>query len=163
MRPPSIRFATTLDGARIAFHVLGKGPAVVVLFPYHVNHLALNWQVPLHRGAFEYLARCFTVVNLDFRGAGVSARSVSSLSLSTLVEDMRAVLACLRIQRVALCAMGDAALIACHFASRWPDRVSSMVLIGAGESEANRIVLSLRHVNPKLEARLRGPARRLGG
>ena len=63
MVQPEIRYA---DGTSIAFHVLGKGPAVVILFPYHVNHLILNWQVPLHRGAFEYLARFFSVINLDF-------------------------------------------------------------------------------------------------
>ena len=114
---PKIRYT---DGASIAFHVLGNGPAVAILFPYHVNHLNLNWQVPLHRGAFEYLARNFTVVNLDFRGAGMSDRSVKSLSLQRFTEDVHSVLACLGIQRVALCALGDAALIACYFASQLP-------------------------------------------
>lgn len=161
MAPPKIRYATTADGVSIAFHVLGKGPPVVFLFPYHVNHLTLNWDVPLHRGAFQYLARCFTVINLDFRGAGNSERSVSSLSLDSFAEDLRAVLACLQIDRVALCAMGYAALIACNFAALWPGRVSSAVLIAAGESETNRRVLSLRHANPKLEANLRGAL--LGG
>jgi DNA-binding CsgD family transcriptional regulator/pimeloyl-ACP methyl ester carboxylesterase len=156
MALPIIRYANTSDGVRIAFHVLGKGPAMAVLFPYHVNHLTLNWQVALHRGAFEYLARFFTVINIDFRGAGISQRSVSSLSLANFVEDMRAVLACLRIERVALCALGDAALIACHAASLWHTRVTNMVFIGAGESETNRRVLSLRHASPGLEARLRG-------
>lgn len=161
MARPTIQYTNTSDGVRIAFHVLGNGPAVAILFPYHVNHLTLNWQVPLHRRALECLARRFTVINLDFRGAGVSERSVSSLSLATFVEDLRAVLAHLGIEHVALCAMGDASLIACHFASMWPNRVLSMAFIGAGDSETNRRVLSLRHVNPALEARLRGAL--LGG
>ena len=38
-----------------------------MLFPYHVNHLTLNWRVPLHRGAMQFLARHFAVINLDFR------------------------------------------------------------------------------------------------
>ncbi len=161
MAPPKIRFAATADGVPIAFRTLGKGPAICFLFPYHVNHLTLNWDVPLHRGAFQYLARCFTVINLDFRGSGSSERSVSSLSLDMFAEDLRAVLACLQIDRVALCAMGDAALIACNFAALWPARVSSAVFIAAGDSETNRRVLSLRHANPKLEANLRGAL--LGG
>jgi DNA-binding CsgD family transcriptional regulator/pimeloyl-ACP methyl ester carboxylesterase len=155
---PKVRYA---DGERIAFHVLGKGPAVAILFPYHVNHLTLNWQVPLHRGAFEYLARYFSVINPDFRGAGISERFVKSLSLDTFVDDMQRVLTCLGIKRIAVCALGDAALIASYFALRGPDRVTSMVFIAAGESETNRRVLSLRHTNPSLEARLRGAL--LGG
>lgn len=48
MALPPVRHATTRDGVRVAFHTLGDGPAVAMLFPYHVNHLALNWQVALH-------------------------------------------------------------------------------------------------------------------
>ena len=79
MAPP-IRHATTRDGVRVSYHTLGDGPPVVMLFPYHVNHLALNWEVALHRGAIEFFARYFTVINLDFRGAGLSERRVRGLS-----------------------------------------------------------------------------------
>jgi len=57
--------------------------------------------------------------------------------------------------------LGDAALIACYFASQLPAMVASIVFIAAGESETNRRVLSLRHTSPSLEARLRGAL--LGG
>lgn len=70
-----------------------------MLFPYHVNHLALNWQVALHRGAIEFFARYFTVVNLDFRGAGLSERRIGGLSLDTFAEDLDAVLTMLRRAR----------------------------------------------------------------
>ena len=156
MALPPIRHATTSDGIRIAFHTLGEGPAVVMLFPYHVNHLALNWQVSLHRGAIEYFARYFTVVNLDFRGAGLSERRISRLSLETFAEDLDAVLAALRLERVALVAIGPATVLACHIAARSPNHVASLVFIEGGASEANRRVLSLRHVNPHVEARMRG-------
>jgi hypothetical protein len=63
----------------------------MMLFPYHVNHLALNWRVPLHRGAIEFLARYFTVVNLDFRGAGLSERRIPGLSLESFAEDIDSV------------------------------------------------------------------------
>jgi DNA-binding CsgD family transcriptional regulator/pimeloyl-ACP methyl ester carboxylesterase len=127
-----------------------------MLFPYHVNHLALNWRIPLHRGAIEFLARHFTVVNLDFRGAGLSDRRIAELSLESFAEDLDSVLAELQLHRVGLCAMGPAGLIACYFADRAPARVSSVVFIASGESEANRRVLNLRHVNPNVEAQTRG-------
>jgi DNA-binding CsgD family transcriptional regulator/pimeloyl-ACP methyl ester carboxylesterase len=156
MALPPIRHATTSDGIRIAFHTLGDGPAVVMLFPYHVNHLALNWQVSLHRGAIEFFARYFTVVNLDFRGAGLSERCISGLSLETFAEDLDAVLAALRLERVALIAIGPATVVACHVAARSPTHVASLVFIEGGASEANRRVLSLRHINPHVEAHMRG-------
>jgi len=161
MTAPAIRYGRSRTGERIAFHVLGRGPAVVMLFPYHVNHLELNWRVPLHRGAIQFLARYFTVINLDFRGAGMSARRVAPVSLPSFAEDIETVLATLRVTRVALCAMGAASLVACCFASRAPRRVSSLVLVQAGESETNRQLLALRRVNPDVEACARGAL--LGG
>jgi hypothetical protein len=79
MAPP-VRGTAMADGGRAAFHVLGRGPAVAMLFPYHVNHLTLNWRVPLHRGAIEFLARHFTIINLDFRGAGLSDPLIRELA-----------------------------------------------------------------------------------
>src|SRR5437588_3123629 len=117
MALPPIHHATTRDGVRIAFHTVGDGPAVVMLFPYHVSHLALNWNVPLHRGAIEFFARYFRVVNLDFRGAGLSERRIGPLSLDTFAEDLDAVLRALDLDRIALVAVGPAMLVACHIAA----------------------------------------------
>lgn len=158
---PTIRYATTRDAVRVAFYTVGQGPAVVMLFPYHVNHLALNWHVPLHRSAFEFFARHFTVVNLDLRGAGLSDRHIVGLSLEAFADDIEAVLLELGLSRVGLCAMGSGGLVACDFAARRPACVSSVVFVGSGESEANRRVLNLRHENPSVEAQLRGAL--LGG
>ncbi|MCA1651826.1 MAG: alpha/beta hydrolase [Acidobacteria bacterium] len=161
MATPVIQFATMADGGRVAFHVLGRGPAVAMLFPYHVNHLTLNWRVPLHRGAIEFLARHFTIINLDFRGAGLSDPLSRELSLDSLSDALNAVLARVGVEDVGLCAMGAAGLIACHFASRMRHRVTSLVFIGSGESEANRQLLHMRQITPQVEAELRGAL--LGG
>jgi DNA-binding CsgD family transcriptional regulator/pimeloyl-ACP methyl ester carboxylesterase len=155
MSLPPIGHATTADGVRVAFHTLGDGPAVVILWAYHASHLALNWKVPLHRGAIEFFARYFRVVNLDFRGAGLSERRIDRLSLDTFTEDLDAVRRALGLDRVALVAVGPMMVVACHLAATSPDRVSSVISIEGGESEANRRVLSLRHVNPRLEAHMR--------
>jgi DNA-binding CsgD family transcriptional regulator/pimeloyl-ACP methyl ester carboxylesterase len=153
---PPIRSTRAADGAEIAFYALGRGPVCVVLFPYHVSHLELNWQVALHRHGLEFLAERFTVVALDPRGSGLSARRVEGLSLDSMAGDIEAVLAAMRIERTAICAMGPSALIALRFAARAPSCVSNLVFIQAGESETNRQLLSLRALNPDVEARLRG-------
>ena len=73
MPAPPVQFARMRNGGRIAFHVLGAGPGIAMLHPYHVNHIALDWRVPLRRAATNFLGRRLTVINLDFRGAGLSA------------------------------------------------------------------------------------------
>lgn len=161
MGSPVIRFAAMADGARVAFHVLGSGRPLTMLFPFHVNHLALNWRVPLHRGAMEYLARYFTVINLDFRGAGLSDPVRGELTADTLVDALSAVLSELGVDRAALVAMGAAGAVACHFAARHPQQVSHLVFVASGGSDANQQLLRMRHATPDVEAQLRGAL--LGG
>lgn len=158
---PSIRRVQTADGHSIAYSSVGKGPALVMLFPYHVNHLALNWRVPLHRDAIECLANEFTVINLAFRGAGESACEGVRVSLDAFIADLSAVLEAVGADRVCLCAMGPAALVACSYAARAPQRVAAVAFIQGGESPANIEVLRLRRYDAGLEARLRGAL--LGG
>lgn len=160
MAAPIIQFARMGHG-RVAFHVHGTGPALVMLYPYHVNHLALNWRVPLHRAATDFLRRRLTVINLDFAGAGLSDPLPAGLSLESFSDSLEAVLDAAAPARVALCAMGAAGLMACHFAARRPERVSRLVFIASGDSPANRHLLHLRRGTPDLEAELRGTL--LGG
>lgn len=161
MAEPVVQFAPLADRGRVAFHVLGTGPAVAMLFPYHVNHLTLNWRVPLHRGAMQFLARDFTVINLDFPGAGLSRPYHRRLSLASLSKALEAVRQRVGIERLALCAMGAAGLIACDYSARHQQRVTKLVFIATGESAANRQLLHLRKGSPEVEAELRGAL--LGG
>ena len=46
---PELRRLALTDGVSLAHHVTGAGPDLVMLFPYHVNHLELTWATPLHR------------------------------------------------------------------------------------------------------------------
>lgn len=161
MPAPVVQFAAMDDGGRIAFHVVGTGPGIAMLYPYHVNHIALNWHVPLHRAATNFLARHLTVINLDFRGAGLSAPLHEDLTLDSFSDALEVVRAAAGQERVALCAIGAAGLIACHFAARHPERVTHLVFIASGDSPANRHLLHMRHGTPDIEAELRGSL--LGG
>lgn len=161
MPAPVVQFATMADGGRVAFHVLGTGPGIAMLYPYHVNHIALNWRVPLHRAATNFLARHLTVINLDFRGAGLSDPLPEDLTLESFSDALEAVLAAAGHERVALCAMGAAGLFACRLAARQPTRVTRLVFIAGGDSPANRHLLQMRQGTPDIEAELRGTL--LGG
>lgn len=149
------------DGGRVAFHVLGSGAPLAMLWPFHINHLDLNWRVPLHRGAMEFLARHFTVINLDFRGAGLSDPLHGELSLDSFADALSAVFTETGVSRAGLVAMGAAGMIACHFAARDAQRVARLVFIASGGSDANRQLLHMRQSTPGVEAQLRGAL--LGG
>jgi DNA-binding CsgD family transcriptional regulator/pimeloyl-ACP methyl ester carboxylesterase len=153
---PRLRRTRTTDGFEIAYHVTGQGPPLLLLFPYHVNHLRLNWDVGLHRRGIEFLAQRFTVINLDHRGAGLSSVDINQLTWDMLALDIEAVLAALSIDRVALCAMGPAMMTACAFAASTARHVTNVVAISAGDSQINREILRLRRFNPRIEAILRG-------
>jgi DNA-binding CsgD family transcriptional regulator/pimeloyl-ACP methyl ester carboxylesterase len=161
MPAPVIRFAVMADGGRVAFQVLGSGSPVAILFPFHINHLELNWRVPLHRGAMEFLARQFAVINLDFRGAGLSDPLPGALSLDSFFDALSAVFAEIGVSRVGIVAMGAAGMIACDFANRDPQNAARIVFISSGASDANRQLLHLRQSTPEVEAQLRGAL--LGG
>jgi len=92
MEGPPTRYATTPDGVKVAYFSIGQGPVVVMLYPYHMNHLQLNWRVRLHRHAMEVLATENSLVALDFRGAGISQRNVPAISLELFADDIRTVL-----------------------------------------------------------------------
>lgn len=156
MAKPFIEFVRLADGKRVAFHVLGKGPAVAMLFPYHVNHLALNWCVPLHRSAMQFLARRFTVINLDLPGAGLSEGFQDDFSLASLSDAVDAVRDAAGVPDLRLVGMGAGGLIACHYAGVHRERVKRLVLIASGESDANRQLLHLRRHAPDVEAEARG-------
>jgi DNA-binding CsgD family transcriptional regulator/pimeloyl-ACP methyl ester carboxylesterase len=148
---PELRRLRLSDGVSIAHHVTGSGQDLVVLFPYHVNHLELTWATPLHRQAIVRLAGAFRVVNLDLRGAGLSDRDVADVSIDRLGDDVVAVMDHLQVGSAAICAMGNAALVACRLAAFHPQRITRVALIGAGSSAIDGRLLELHDLNPDLQ------------
>lgn len=155
---PAICHARARDGTRLAYHSVGLGPALVMLFPYHVNDLVLNWAVPAHRQATRFLANYFTVINLDLRGAGQSERQIDELTLEALSEDVVTVLDDVGVTQACVCAMGSSVLVAAHLASLVTGRIRRLVLLGAGESEANNRIFELQVLNPAVGSDARASA-----
>lgn len=131
---------------------------MVMLFPYHVNDLVLNWAVPAHRQAIRFLANYFTVINLDLRGAGQSERRVDELTLQALSDDVLTVLDDLGVRQSSVCAMGSSALVAAHLASVASERVARLALLGAVDSETSKRLFGLRVLNPAVGSDARASA-----
>jgi pimeloyl-ACP methyl ester carboxylesterase/DNA-binding CsgD family transcriptional regulator len=128
---PQIRYVESADGSRIAYSVIGSGPPLVITPVLPGTHLEMDWQLPDRKEWYTRLAQSFTVVRYDGRGAGLSQREVTDLSLQAHVADLRAIVDKLGFEQFALLSRHLAAPIALTFAADHPERISRLVLWNA--------------------------------
>lgn len=129
---PETQYASTDDGAQIAFQVLGEGPRDLVLVREGTSHLELVWEIPPYERVFRRLARFSRLVLFEPRGSGLSDPLGLSeqYSLETETKDMLAVLDAAGAERPAVVANSTSGLQAIFFAATHPSRVSALVLDG---------------------------------
>lgn len=140
-----IRFATTPDGARLAYAVHGRGPALVKV-GHWLTHLEYEWDSPVWRHWLEDLGRSHRMVRYDSRETGLSSGGAKEPSLNVWVEDLETVVSAAGLDRFPLLAMLNAGPVAIEYAVRHPEKVTSLVLYGTfllgrakrGESDRSR-------------------------
>lgn len=124
--------------ARVYYEVHGEGPAVVLAHGVGGNHAAWFQQVAV-------LARSYRVVTFDHRGFGNST-DPEGQGRSAFVEDLRALLDHLQIDRAALVGQSMGGGTCAGFACRYPKRTAALVLAdtlqGLEEVEGNRTLLA---------------------
>jgi pimeloyl-ACP methyl ester carboxylesterase/DNA-binding CsgD family transcriptional regulator len=125
-------FVRLPEGGRIAYAVVGDGPAVV-LPAWWVSNVAEDWQFDPLRRFMEGLADGHTVVRYDRLGTGLSDRErpPGSFTPAFEVATLSAVLDELGLERVALMGISAGATTAVGFAAHWPERVERLVLYGS--------------------------------
>ncbi|MBV8161911.1 MAG: alpha/beta hydrolase, partial [Acidimicrobiia bacterium] len=126
MPPGQVRYADS-DGVAIAYAVYGDGPVNVVMFPGLFAHLELNEELPYYRPFLERVPEFGRLVMFDRRGLGLSDRSRFGTAEERM-DDLRAVMDALDLERAAIIGTADGAALAVLFAATYPDRVSSLVL-----------------------------------
>ena len=127
-RPPETHYATSGD-VQIAYQAFGDGPDLVWV-PGWVSQLDLHWEEPALARFLRRLATFARVVVFDRRGLGLSDR-VALEGLPTLemrMDDVRAVLDDLKVERAAIFGQGFGSPMALLFAATYPERASSLVL-----------------------------------
>jgi len=124
-----IRFCTTTDGLRLAYSIMGQGPALVVP-PAWVSHQELIWQQPEYRRFWERLANHHTLVCYDRPGTGLSDRNRTEFSLDSDLQDLEAVIDHLKLKRLALMSYSCGGPAAISYATRHPRHVSHLILYG---------------------------------
>ena len=124
-------FARLPDGGRIAFAVVGSGPAVV-LPAWWASHVVEDWHFDPLRRFIEGLAAGRMVVRYDRLGTGLSDRKRPPGTFTPEFEDVTlgAVLDELGLARMTMMGISCGGCIAVSFAARQPERVDRLALYG---------------------------------
>jgi pimeloyl-ACP methyl ester carboxylesterase/DNA-binding CsgD family transcriptional regulator len=126
----SIHFATSFDGARIAWAVGGKGPPLVRA-PTWLSHIEYDAQSPVSRHWIAEFTRRHTLLRIDPRGIGMSQWDVEELSFDAVVRDVEAAVDAAGLQDFAMVGNSGGAAVAIAYAARHPDRVNRLFLWGS--------------------------------
>jgi class 3 adenylate cyclase len=125
--PPETRFARAGD-VDIAYQTFGSGTVDLVWVPGWISHIEAMWELPEFARFLERLASFARVVTFDKRGTGMSDRMATVATLEERMDDIRAVMDALGLERAVLFGWTDAGLMLTLFAGTYHDRVSGLVV-----------------------------------
>ena len=130
---PKTRWATTADGASIAYQIVGDDDQTVVVIHPWTSHLEVYWEEPRFARFMRRLSRDLRVVHLDKRGWGMSDRISGTPDVSLLMDDVRAVMDASGTEQAAVFGWGGTggAPLAALFAATHPERTIALILDGA--------------------------------
>jgi pimeloyl-ACP methyl ester carboxylesterase/DNA-binding CsgD family transcriptional regulator len=128
--PPVTRYAKS-DEVSIAYQVIGEGPPDLVLIPGFVSHVEAAWEWPYLARFLHRLAATARLIVFDKRGTGLSDPMTRPPSFDERMDDIRAVMDAVGCQRAPLFGVSEGGALAILFASRYPERVTSLILYGA--------------------------------
>src|SRR6202020_2176560 len=112
-----------LDHIALRYELSGKGDRTLVLV-HEMGGSLESWDDIAPR-----FADSRRVLRYDTRGAGMSQKVRGELSIDTMAADIAALLDALGIAgKVALAGIAVGGAIALHFAARYPDRASAVVV-----------------------------------
>ena len=125
---PETRYAQALDGAQVAYQVVGSGPILMLSFNALVS-IDVMWEEPRFVRFLDRLSSFSRHVWFDPRGTGSSASSLGSERrvLESVTEDMVTVLDALGEERTIL--LGLTAPPALLLAATHPARTAALVLL----------------------------------
>ena len=129
---PETRFIWNGD-VSLAYQELGTGTPDLLYLQGWVSNIELNWDHPVMARFIRGLARNRRLVMHDVRGMGVSERAspYDVWPLETVMEDLVVLLDEIGIERTAILATNEDALVACMFAATYPERTHGLILFEA--------------------------------
>ena len=130
MLQPETRFAKSGE-LTIAYQVVGEGPVDLVYVPGFMSHVELNWEYAFYSAFLDQLADFCRLVILDKRGTGLSDRSLGLGTLEDRMDDLRAVMDSVGLERAALMGVSEGGALSELFSATYPERVTALVLWAA--------------------------------
>jgi hypothetical protein len=113
MQPPTTRYAKSGD-IHVAYQVFGEGPDVVVA-PGFVSHIENYWDEPRLARWLSKAGTFSRVVMFDKRGTGLSDRVANLPALDERMDDLRAVMDAVGIERATLMGVSEGGSLAALF------------------------------------------------
>jgi class 3 adenylate cyclase len=129
MQPPKTHYARSGD-LSIAYQVVGEGPIDLVHIPGIVSHLDVAWTYPKYARFMRHLSSFARVAVYDKRGCGLSDPVTEPPTVEERIDDARAVMDAVGMERAAVFGCSEGATLAAYFAAAHPDRVTAAVLYG---------------------------------
>ena len=106
---------------KLYYEVAGQGPVIVCIHDDNLHREVYDDQ-------FAFFSKNYKVIRYDRRGYG---RSTAGTVPYTNLDDLNALFTELRIDKACLMGMSMGGRLAVDFALRYPEKVTSLVLIGA--------------------------------
>lgn len=124
------RYAKSGD-VHIAYQTFGEGPLDVAFMPGFISHVEHAWEEPKRARWLRRLATFSRVILFDKRGTGLSDPVEALPGMDERMDDFRAVMDAVGVERAALLGVSDGGPLAGLFAATHPDRCLSLVFYGA--------------------------------
>lgn len=118
-----------VNGVSLHYKIRGNGTPLIFVHPPVLSSANFRYQ-------FDELSKSFTVIVFDIRGHGRSQSSIQALTYPLIVEDMKAIMNHLHIEKAFICGYSTGGSIALEFLLTAPERALGGILVG-GISEVN--------------------------
>jgi len=125
---PTTHYAKSSD-IHIAYQVFGEGPDLVMA-PGFVSHIENYWDEPRFARWLNRLGSFCRVVLFDKRGTGLSDRVAYLPPMDERMDDVRAVMDAVGIERAVQFGISEGGSLATLFAASHPKRTNSLIVYG---------------------------------
>jgi pimeloyl-ACP methyl ester carboxylesterase len=125
---PTTHYAKSGD-IHIAYQVFGEGPDLVMA-PGYVSHIENYWDEPRFARWLNRLGSFCRVVLFDKRGTGLSDHVAHLPPMDERMDDVRAVMDAVGIERAVQFGISEGGSLATLFAASHPERTNSLIVYG---------------------------------
>ena len=130
MEPIRTHYAKNGD-ISVAYQVFGEGDVDLVFVPGFISHIENYWDEPRWAQWLRKLGSFSRVILFDKQGTGLSDRSSKAPGMDERMDDVRAVMDAVGIEKAAIFGISEGGSLATLFAASHPDRSQALILYGA--------------------------------